>query len=563
MEKGTCKSKNPLCQNGLRDLATLSGGKAPRWDTAVAHFAQDPDISDLKCELGGVECMSAPVCLSCNGPGSFAMLKSLETMYDTLENLYLSLAEARSRASNQMTLFQGIFAPVPNIKDDAIILGVVLGVIMGLVGVFVPGGQVLVATMGITITAGSLAMGIGMMSVAVASSVAMDEFFFSQPSPPDAGNILGMIVNQTMNAYSQVANSLFSGGNYTLASADGKHVTEVTMLDLMKGGALMQAPANKTTFFQHLVPNYERVMYQQLAVYTWQYLETDHVKHVPFIAFDNKPCDQITADSPTEGSIASVIHGVRKSDTNITFDGGCYYLLDGKPKGSPVIDAPPILPHCRGTDALPGGTNKAMTENSEAFGGLSLADFIIPSVKGWRQNKKQNDYARASDNGKLVSDPQDAAAVNIPVCDYVGNPKNAGVECPKLNIRCARAHCDTWSPSTGKNQPGDFNPGSCGVHVQQWLMNKGNDVNPLPNYQLSVRINDGHGIQIGQATKQSAATTLDVIDSVLPYDLFVATGAKDLDPIQFWYADQWWNSSSPPNKCKVGSYDGESRNMDW
>ena len=77
---------------------------------------------------------------------------------------------------------------------------------------------------------------------------------------------------------------------------------------------------------------------------------------------------------------------------------------------------------------------------------------------------------------------------------------------------------------------------------------------------MLANISDANGIEIGQATKQSAAESLEVVDSVLPYDLVLATGSTDNAPIMFWYGDQYWDSSS--SECSVGAYDSGMRQMD-
>ena len=79
MERGACTSTNPRCQNGLRDLAKPPGSSDSRWDTGAAIFAQDIDLADLNCDIGSTECSGAPSCNDCDGPGAFALLKSLET----------------------------------------------------------------------------------------------------------------------------------------------------------------------------------------------------------------------------------------------------------------------------------------------------------------------------------------------------------------------------------------------------------------------------------------------------------------------------------------------------
>lgn len=59
------------------------------------------------------------------------------------------------------------------------------------------------------------------------------------------------------------------------------------------------------------------------------------------------------------------------------------------------------------------------------------------------------------------------------------------------------------------------------------------------------------------------AEILEMVDSVLPYDLYVATGNNDSAPIRFCYSDQYRNSSSQANQCFVGKYDDGTRQMDY
>lgn len=86
MSKGACTSNSADCQEGLRDVSKLNN--TPRWDTAAAHFASDVDMSDLICSIQTGECGGAPSCKDCNGPGSYAILKSLETLSNSLKNTY-------------------------------------------------------------------------------------------------------------------------------------------------------------------------------------------------------------------------------------------------------------------------------------------------------------------------------------------------------------------------------------------------------------------------------------------------------------------------------------------
>ncbi|KAL9626701.1 MAG: hypothetical protein Q9164_007814, partial [Protoblastenia rupestris] len=355
MDKGACASEDPECENGLRDLATPEGTEKARWDTAAAIFAKNADLTDLMCQIRTGECSAAPNCKSCDGPGGFALLKSLQTMHNTLQNIYNAIGQAGAAATLQMTEFSKTFAPVPSIKDEAMFLTIMVGIVGGLAG-FIPG-------------VGGASAG---MLIAIGSGVLLEEFFFGAPQPADTSTILGTIVNATQNSYSHLADTLFSDGSYTFTSADGKETTSITLANLMKDGDLMKDSGNASDFYTALVPTYQRVLFQQLALYTWQHLEVDDVQHVPFIAFDKKPCDQV--DHSDDTSVGSLLNGVKSLDANITYDGNCYYLLDGKPtsKTAGIGRDGALYKSCSGANHLPGGTNKDMSENAQIFSQLSI-----------------------------------------------------------------------------------------------------------------------------------------------------------------------------------------------
>lgn len=548
MSKSDCKSKDPDCLEGLADLAVpehTKGQGSPRWDTAAALFAQDADITDLICEIGTSQCSGAPSCYDCDGPGAFALLKSLSTLHNTLQNIYDAIGQAGALATDQMTVFQSLFAPVPSLFTEALWIGIITQLLAGLFGVIPLVGPAL-----------SVLVGIG-------GGVMMDFLIFKGPIPPDPASYLGVIVNQTQLSYSKVTSSLFQTGKYEYSSADGKTQHTLSMATYMQEGQLMKASADPKDFLSAMVPVYERIMFQQLAQYTWAYLEVDSKKHTAYISFDNQPCEQVDPNDKTTLSNSRVL-GVSKLDANMTYDGRCYYLLDAYPWYDPN-SATDSWPRCHGEFALPGGTNAEMKEHADIFGQLSIADFIIPSVKGWEQNAEQNGYPLASYNGQLVSDPQDAAAVNFPVCDYLGNFNDPGISCPKLGEKTFKSKsCAVYPASSGQNQPGDFTPGRCGVHVDQFQKHDDNSENPLDSYQLSVTVLDSASRPVGQATMQSAASPLEITDTSLPYNLIVYPGATDSDHLSFWYSDQFWLSNSSANQCnfKDNNYDNGERQGD-
>jgi len=528
MDKSICTSTDPACQEGLQDLSM--SGAVSRWDQALGVFTQTQ--SDLNCAIeDSSQCSEAPHCTSDHGPAGLALVKSMTTIHNSLSNIYMAIDRAHTFASGQMGLFTEVFAPVPSLKNEAIFTEIMF-VIAGLVaGILLPGVGALVA---------ALALGVG-------SAFVMNDMIFGQPSAPDTSSVLDKIASNTQGAYSGVADSLFTNGSYSYSPGGDAQDKTISWSSLMADGKLLQQQDNMTEALETV---YERILYQQLAIYTWQNLETGKNGHVPFIVFDTKPCDQFSPSNKT--SLEHVIGDISKSDTNMTYNGGCYFLLDGTTKEHLGKH------HCIGK-ALPGGTNKELIGNSEEFKNLSLADFIIPSVNGWQAHAQQNGYNDVTNTGQVFTDPQAAGVVNFPICDYLGNPDSPGMYCPKWGGSNGSS-CYQYDASTGINKPGDYVEGRCGVHVEQWQM-KGAE-NPLGSYQLSVTIADADNRLIGSATKQSAAETLEIVDSVLPYDLYVATGSGDSGPIRFWYSDQYWDSSSQANQCSVGKYDKGARQMD-
>ena len=527
MSKGTCSSSDPACDRGLQDLA-MSGNES-RWDQGIGVFTQSQ--SDLNCGIeDSSQCNQAPECTSDHGPAGLVLLKSMTTMHNSLSNVYMAIDRAHGFASNQMSLFTSVFAPVPSLKNKAIFTEIMF-VIAGVLAGFIPG-----------IWGASAAM----LILGVGSAFVMNDMIFGQPSAPDTSTVLAKIVDNTQSAYEYVADSLFANGSYNYLSGDRTQHT-LSWSSLMANGSLLQQQDNGTSALETV---YERMLYQQLAVYTWKNLEDGKDGHIPFIAFDTQPCDQSPKPNKTASPLDHIIKDVSKSDTNMTYNGNCYYLLDGTTK-SDLLGK-----HTCIGKALPGGTNKDLDGNWQEFRSLSLSDFIVPSIKGWQNHEQQNDYQNASALGSIYTDPQDAGVVSLPICDYLGKPGSPGVGCPRFGGAHGKS-CYTYDESTGINEAGDYVEGSCGVHVEQWKKNDGN--------QLSVNITDNDGRTIGLAAKQSAAETLEIVDSVLPYNLYVATGASDDDAIRFWYANQYWDSDSKGNdtyQCTVKKYSHDHRDLD-
>lgn len=270
-----------------------------------------------------------------------------------------------------------------------------------------------------------------------------------------------------------------------------------------------------------------------MVTFTWTNLEKDGRIHVAFIAFDNTPWNQVDPDD--DGALKKdFFHSMKDPkdlDTGVTYEDKYYYLLDAVAEFYSLSG----VYHC-GVDHLPGGTHKDLEDHSSIFSGLSLEHFIIPSVKGWQDNHNQNDYPLASDDAKLVSDPRDAAAINIPVCDYLTDPKKPGTKCPDYQAKASKEKCTVIDTSVGANVPGGFKPGQCHVHIERFQKNEKN-LNPLQSYQLVITIADNSSIHVSSATKQLAIQTLEITNSALPFSLIVAPGAADDGPLEFWYAD--------------------------
>ncbi|KAL9589540.1 MAG: hypothetical protein Q9203_001676 [Teloschistes exilis] len=536
-DKGDCKSPDPSCAHGLKDLAF--DDDVSRWDRAAAHFAKDADISDLTCRFASNTCEAPPNCETCVGVGTWAVLKSITTLHAQLETVWRAIGAAGDNLMPQMGIFAQTFAPVPSIKDEALMSTILTAVAGGILG-FIPGvGGILLGTL-----------------TGVGSGVVMHELFFGQEVPSDTSSYLGTFTNITQSTYQSIAEALFRDGKYEWKSADGSKSTTYDLAVMMANGNLLQQHADLKNFMGALVPTYERILLQQLVAFTWSNLEKDGHSHMPFIAFDNVPCDQVDANKDKSLLQRNHFHNLRDLDVAVTYEDKCYYLLDAVPdfdngwaRWNCVIQHPP------------GGTHKDLHDQSTIFSGLALEDFVFPSVKGWLDNHNQNDYPLASDNAQLVSDPRDAAAISIPVCDYLTDPKKPGIKCPNFQIEATFQGCSMFDSSTGANQPGAFKPGQCKVHLEQFQRHEKN-LNPLDYFQLAISIMDNSNIQVGGATKQLAKRPLQITNSALPYDFIVVPGPGDNDPLELWYSDQYWKSDSIDHGCKMGDYDKGSRKGD-
>jgi hypothetical protein len=96
-----------------------------------------------------------------------------------------------------------------------------------------------------------------------------------------------------------------------------------------------------------------------------------------------------------------------------------------------------------------------------------------------------------------------------------------------------------------------YAPGRCGLHITQY------GADP---YGIDVIIKDNEGSSIGNLLRTNFNNNPINIDSQLPYVLVVTEGgAKDWNLYFAYGADSW---SSADDRCKVGGWDGNNRQMD-
>ena len=250
-----------------------------------------------------------------------------------------------------MDAFSHIFAPIPEIEDNALFMTLLVAIGGGLLG-FIPGaGGVLAGTF-----------------VGVDSGLMLHELFFNQPTPSDTASYLGTFTNITRSVYQDIAETLFRDGQYEWISADGSSSTSSDMASLLADGQNMQQSGDPKDFMDALVPTYERILLQQLLIFTWSNLEKDGHSHRPFIAFDNVPCDEVNED---EDNILQSKHFQELTElvSGITYENKCYYLLDGIPEHNSNAWSRSM---CEPT-SLRGETQETFEANSGIFAGLSLA----------------------------------------------------------------------------------------------------------------------------------------------------------------------------------------------
>lgn len=303
-DNNACTSPDWRCRSGLKDVSQPNASSPARWDTAAVHFAGLGSETDLTCGIMQTECSGARECTSCNGPGPWAIIKSLETMQNLMEDIYNAIIQAGVACDAQMTLFSKMYAPVPSSEGETLMLTLFADIFGGILG-FIP-----------------IVGPISGVATGVASAVVLSNTFAHAPGPVDTATVLGLIANQTASTYSNFAADLFANGSTSVASEDGKVNNTTTLRDQMKNGALMQQQSDPNGYYTALVPVYQRILFQQLVLFTWQNLEpqgnaleVDGSQHMAFITFDNKPCDQV--DHKTPGTLLNKWGGLIE-DANTT-----------------------------------------------------------------------------------------------------------------------------------------------------------------------------------------------------------------------------------------------------
>ncbi|KAL8968673.1 MAG: hypothetical protein Q9183_002356, partial [Haloplaca sp. 2 TL-2023] len=91
-----------------------------------------------------------------------------------------------------MNAFSDIFAPIPEIEDDALFMTLLVAVGGGLLGFFPGAGGALAGTL-----------------VGVGSGLMLLELFFNQSTPSDTASYLGTFTNITRSEYQDGAETLF------------------------------------------------------------------------------------------------------------------------------------------------------------------------------------------------------------------------------------------------------------------------------------------------------------------------------------------------------------------
>ncbi|KAI4113343.1 MAG: hypothetical protein LQ345_005656 [Seirophora villosa] len=314
--KDECDSKSTACSEGIRTRATPEGGNAS-WTVAAALFGQYSNADRFTCQIGPNECASAPACEDLNGGdgvSSAAFLQSISNAYLSFQSNYEAIQEAGHDCDKQMAKFSDVFAPVPSSHGDVIAIIIATSLLAGPLSFM-----------------GMYAGAIGGIALGLGTGLGMDAMFSSKPGSQDTAGPLGLIVDRVLENYGQFANKLFQDGEYTQPNFDGTADVSITLQNMTRDGKLVSPDMDPKSHFMGLKPIHRRLLYQQLALLTWQKLEVDGKAHVPFIAFDTVPCAEVDPDD--EKSVSnSHLDGIEDLDVQVDFQGHCYYLLDAFPK---------------------------------------------------------------------------------------------------------------------------------------------------------------------------------------------------------------------------------------
>ena len=156
---------------------------------------------------------------------------------------------------------------------------ILIGIAGGILG-FIPGVGGVIAS-----TAGS-----------IGASVAMDMMANNTPTPADTASALGWVLKMMRQSYEKVSEAMVTEGSISNQCQDGDKSTMIDFSELAEKGKLLEQSFDNQDYYPNLVKNYEHIFFQQVAVYTWTFLQKDDYKHIPFIAFDNGGCTSIDHD---------------------------------------------------------------------------------------------------------------------------------------------------------------------------------------------------------------------------------------------------------------------------
>jgi len=409
------KYKDSCIKTAIQDLS------GQRFDGAMSRLANWTGQVDLECDIGdSSNCESAPDCPTLRSPGMWAIVKSLTVLHNSVSMIHSAIDQASDSdgSAGTMETFASVFAPVPVTSDAASeILEAILGAVFGFAGALLAGPEAEAVNIVATVT---------QFGEAVSDATQSDD----ADTQTDPAQWLSTLANAIKTPIEDISASLFKTGLYSNAN---QSIT-INITDMFSNGAYMET--DPTANQDALTTLYEQLLFQQLAVFTWNNLQKDNHKHFPFIAFDNEPCESISSGSSKFGAF--------NLNSHVTYQGACYYLLDAVLETvqgfvNPVGGISQSTFKCTADNALPGGTTDSLGTakqngtNTAALSGLTIESFIVPSVEGWTQNNKQNGGPAATfQTGKIPKTLLDAGVVRIPVCDY-GTGQTAGTGCPDFS----------------------------------------------------------------------------------------------------------------------------------